>query len=61
MLYRIHDQTPPILTAAERSACLELFADTDVAHDDPVPGWLLEWKAHDLLTLMLSLPRFQRR
>jgi uncharacterized protein (DUF1800 family) len=61
MLHRIHDQTPAILSAAERSACLELFADTDVGPAEPVPGWLLDWKAHDLLTLVLSLPRFQRR
>jgi hypothetical protein len=61
MLYRIHDVTPPLLTSAERAACLELFADTGVDPGDPVPAWLVDWKAHDLLTLMLSLPRFQRR
>jgi uncharacterized protein (DUF1800 family) len=61
MLHRIHDDTPALLTAAERAACLELFADTDVGPTEPVPGWLLEWKAHDLTTLVLSLPRFQRR
>jgi hypothetical protein len=26
-----------------------------------VPDWLVGWKGHDLLTLMLTLPRFQRR
>jgi hypothetical protein len=61
MLYRIHDDTPPLLTPAERAACLELFADTDHGPSDPVPDWLVEWKAHDLMTLILSLPRFQRR
>jgi hypothetical protein len=61
MLHRIHDDTPTLLTSAERAACLELFADTDVGPAEPVPDWLLDWKAHDLLTLMLALPRFQRR
>jgi hypothetical protein len=61
MLYRIHDDTPALLSAAERAACLELFADADVGPSDPVPDWLVDWKAHDLMTLILSLPRFQRR
>jgi hypothetical protein len=61
MLYRIHDVTPPLLTAAERAACLALFTDVPADADDHVPGWLVDWKGHDLMTLMLTLPRFQRR
>lgn len=61
MLHRIHDDTPALLDTAERSACLALFADTGVGANQPVPEWLLDWKGHDLMTLMLSLPRFQRR
>ena len=61
MLYRIHDQAPPLLTAAERAACLALFTDVPAGPDDDVPGWLVNWKGHDLMTLLLSLPRFQRR
>jgi hypothetical protein len=61
MLHRIHDDTPALLSAAERAACLELFAGTDVGPSDPAPDWLVEWKGHDLMTLILSLPRFQRR
>jgi uncharacterized protein (DUF1800 family) len=61
MLFRIHDETPPLLTAAERSACLALFADVPAELDDDIPSWLVDWKSHDLLTLLLSLPRFQRR
>ena len=61
MLQRVHDTVPPLLTPAERDACRELFTDTGVAPDRPVPEWLLDWKAHDLITLLLSLPRYQRR
>ncbi len=61
MLYRIHDRTPAVLTEAERQACLALFTDVPADLDDDVPGWLLNWKAHDLMTLLLTLPRFQRR
>jgi uncharacterized protein (DUF1800 family) len=61
MLYRIHDVTPPLLTAAERAACLALFTDVPADADDHVPNWLVAWKGHDLMTLMLTLPRFQRR
>lgn len=61
MLFRIHDTTAPVLTAAERAACLALFTDVPAGLDDDVPDWLVGWKGHDLLTLMLTLPRFQRR
>ncbi len=61
MLYRIHEPVPTLLTPTERSACLGLFSDTDVAVDDIVPDWLVDWKGHDLMTFLLSLPRFQRR
>jgi hypothetical protein len=61
MLYRIHDVTSPLLTSAERAACLALFTDVPADADDHVPGWLVDWKGHDLMTLMLTLPRFQRR
>jgi hypothetical protein len=61
MLHRIHDEKPTLLTPAERAACLELFTDVPAGPDDDVPDWLVEWKGHDLMTLILSLPRFQRR
>ena len=60
-LYRIHDVTPPLLTSAERAACLALFTDVPAGANDHVPDWLVGWKGHDLMTLMLTLPRFQRR
>jgi hypothetical protein len=61
MLHRIHDPQPNLLTSAERAACLELFADVPATASSPCPDWLVEWKGHDLMTLLLSLPRFQRR
>lgn len=61
MLYRIHDQQPDVLTPAERAACLELFTDVPATASYPTYPWLVDWKGHDLMTLMLSLPRFQRR
>jgi hypothetical protein len=61
VLYRIHEPVPDVLTATERTACLSLFSDTGVGPGDFVPDWLVEWKGHDLMTFVLSLPRFQRR
>jgi Protein of unknown function (DUF1800)/S-layer homology domain len=61
MLYRIHDPVPDLLTPTERSACLSLFSDTGVGAGDITPDWLVDWKGHDLMTFLLSLPRFQRR
>jgi hypothetical protein len=61
MLHRIHDPQPNLLSADERAACLELFADVPATASSPCPDWLVEWKGHDLMTLLLSLPRFQRR
>ncbi len=61
MLYRIHDETPALLSPAERAACLALFTDVPAVEDSAVPEWLVDWKGHDLMTLLLALPRFQRR
>lgn len=61
MLHRIHDEPPVLLSTAERAACLALFTDVPAGPDDDVPGWLVDWKGHDLMTLMLALPRCQRR
>ncbi len=61
MLYRIHDETPALLSAAERAACLALFTDVPAGVNSAVPDWLVDWKGHDLMTLLLALPRFQRR
>jgi uncharacterized protein (DUF1800 family) len=61
MLYRIHAEVVDPLTAGERAAVLALFTDVPATGDDPVPEWLVDWKAHDLVTLLLSIPGFHRR
>jgi hypothetical protein len=60
-LHHIHDDTPNLLTAAERQACLALFTDVPATGSSRVPAWLVDWKGHDLMTLLLSLPRFHHR
>ena len=61
MLFRIHAEVVDPLSPVERSALLALFSTVPATADDPVPEWLVNWKAHDLVTLLLSLPGFQRR
>ena len=61
MLWNLHDVKEDPLTAVERTAALELFTDVPRTEHQSVPEWLVDWKAHDLATLLLSLPRFQHR
>lgn len=60
-LFHLHDTTATLLTPAERAACLALFTDVPRTGGQTVPQWLVDWKGHDLLTLLLSLPRSQHR
>ena len=61
MLYRIQAEVVDPLSPVERSALLALLSTVPATADDAVPEWLVNWKAHDLVTLLLSLPGFQRR